>query len=295
MAGNGDFGWQSGENGDDAVKTTDEVKAYLQDLGKQAGIDEESLNKLLRHDGVLKSVQESMTRHDELASGLDRARNESDRIAREANAAVQQYKDWYEKTGNPAYQDALKQKQALEKYRSTFGELEIESPTNGTVTRDVNGRFASRADLDAMGLSAVTVAKDLAYITADYNFRFGNKFGHLTPEQVDEFEKFAASKGVAPRQAYKLWIEPKEQQIAKEAAEAKDKEVEAKIKAAYEEGARSVRTSKQWDGETTRTTDHFNRDLEALKQTPEAAEKAGDEAFLKGWNEWQEAHAGDLR
>lgn len=277
------------------MKSTDEAKTYLESLAKKAGLADDVIKALVSNADVVNDAKDHLARQDELSSGLDRARNEGERIAREANARVQQVNEWYEKTGNPTYQEALKEKARLQKYRETFGELEVSSPADGTQPRAANGRFATKEDLDAMGLSAVQVSRELSFIASDYNSRFGPKFGYLTPEEWDNFEKLAVSKGVRPVQAYRDWIKPKEDQIAKEAAEAKDKEVEAKIKAAYDEGARSVRTSRQWDGETTRTTDHFGRDLEALKQTPEAADKAGEEAFLKGWNDWQEAHAGDLR
>lgn len=275
------------------MKTTDEAKAYLENLAKQAGLSEDAVKALTGKSEILTDVVQHLARQDELASGLDRARNESERIAREANMTVQQYKDWYEKTGNPAYQDALRQKQALEKYRSTFGEIEVDS--NGATRDPKTGKFVTREDLDAVGLSAVQVARELSLIASDYNSRFGPKFGYLTPEEWDNFEKVAVSKGVRPLQAYRDWIKPKEDQIAQEAATARDKEVEAKIKAAYDEGARSVRTSRQWDGETTRTTDHFGRDLEALKKDSDSQARDGDAAFLEAWNKWDEVHAGDLR
>lgn len=271
------------------MRTKDEAKAYLEGLAKKAGLDENGIKALLANDEVLEDARNSLTRHDEMASGIDRARNES-------KAKLDEMTKWYNEIAQPSVAEANKLRAAYNKYKDQYGDLD---DGGGTPPRNSNGQFVSRADLDAMGTSGVQVAKQLAFITSDYNSRYGSKYGYMTPEQLDEFEKFAVSRGKPPLESYKEWVAPKEKE-AREAAEAqRTADTDARIKAAREEGYREGQTRREWGNNSTKTnTDSFGRDLKTLKlakDDPDAADKVGEQEFMKAWEEYDQAHSADVR
>lgn len=256
------------------MRTKDDAKALVEKWAKAAGLDEDGVRKMISNESILEEARNNLAMHDELASGIDKARNES-------KAKLDELQRWYDTVAQPSVAEAERLRAAYRKYEDTYGPIDDGNGNGNGQPRNSNGQYVSRKDLDAVGLSAVQVGKQMAFITADYNSRFGQKFGPLTYEQVEEFEKFAVSRGSAPIQAYREWIAPKEKQLADEAKAAETSSWEAKLKAAREEGVREGQTRKQWGSEAARTTDGFGRDLKALKMDPADADKAGDEAFLE--------------
>src|SRR5689334_14460009 len=206
------------------MRTKDEAKSYLESLGKKAGLDENGIKALLANEEVLEDARNHLTRHDEMASGIDRARNE-------AAAKIKEQEDWYNSIGKPAWEEAMRIKTANERYRQQFGDLEDVASPQG-VTRSGNGQFASRQDLEAFANTGAQVAKQLAFITSDYNSRFGTKYGPMTYEQLEEWEKFAVSRGKPPIDSYREWVRPKEEELRKADEERRNTEFEAKLKAA---------------------------------------------------------------
>lgn len=272
------------------MRTIDEAKSLIESWGKKAGLNEDGLKALLGNEEILKEAQNHLTNHSEMASGIDRARNE-------AQAKLKEYTDWYNNIAEPSVKQANQLKAAYERYRQQFGDLEGE-PGNGGQPRNQNGQFVSRQELDAYATTGAQVAKQLAFITSDYNSRFGPKHGPMTYEQLEEWENFAVSRGKPPIESYREWIAPKEKELREAEAAKAQADTEARIKAAREEGFREGQTRRQWGSEAAKKTDNFGRDLKALetaKADPEAQDRAADAEFMKGWEEWDQAHAADVR
>lgn len=267
------------------MRTKDEAKALVKSWGEKAKLDEAGMKALLENDEILEDARNHLARHDEMSSGIDRAQNE-------AKTKLDEYTKWYNDVAQPAVAESNKIKAQHARYKDQFGDLDdVAGPTgNG------NPKFASKQDVDQMAQSGVMVAKQLAFITSDYNSRYGAKYGFMTPEQLDEFEKFAVSRGRPPLDAYREWVAPKEREISEAKQAAEKTETEARIKAAREEGFKDGQTrGRQYQGESTRqNSDVFGRDPEAVKlakTNPDDADAAGDKAFLDAWNTWDEKHA----
>lgn len=273
------------------MRTNDESKALLESWARRAGLDEAQIRTLVGNPENLEEIRTSLARHDEMSSAMDTARN-AETAAKQRMTELQ---GWYDQTANPAYQEALRVKQVNERYRQQFGDLEdVATPANGVPPRNANGQFVSRNDLNTMAQTGVHVAKNLAYITSDYNYRFGSKYGPLTPAQLDEYETFAVSRGLPPLDAYQQWIAPKVAKLAEEEAERQKADIDARIKAARDEGFRDGQTRRQWGGETAKTTDAFGRSLDAMKrdkESPEESENAGRNSFLEEWEKWNQPEA----
>ncbi len=273
------------------MRTKDEAKAYLEGLGKKAGLDENGLRALLANDEVLEDARNHLTRHDEMASGIDRARNE-------AKAELDRLNKWYSDVAEPTVAQATKLRAAHDRYKEQYGDLDGGGAPGGG-GRAPNGQFVSKQDLDNTASAGIQVAKQIAWITSDYNARFGSKYGPISYEQVEEWEKFAVSRGRPPVESYREWVAPKEKELRDEAEAKRNQDFQSQLKAAREEGIREGQTKRQWDSASTRkNTDQFGRDPEAVKlgkTDAAAADEAGDKAFIDAWDQWETAHAGDVR
>lgn len=264
------------------MRTKDEAKSLIESWGKKAGLDDAGIKALVANDDILEEAKTHLARHDEMSSGIDRAKNE-------AKSKLDELTKWYNEVAQPSVAEASKLKAAHQKYRDQFGDLdEIASPANP--------KFASKADLDTMVGNGYEVNKQYSWMTADYNSKFGPKYGSMEYEQLAEIEKLAVSRGIPPIQAYREWVAPKNKEISEAKQAADNAAVEARIKAAKEEGYKEGQSrGRQYQGESTRTnSDVFNRDLDAVKlakTNPDDADAAGDRAFIDAWNKWDETHA----
>lgn len=268
------------------MRTIDEAKQYFEQLANEAGLDEASKQAILGSLGkekFAKGVLDGLARHDEMSSAMDKARN----AEQQAAAKISEYQKWYSDVATPAVAKANQIQADLDRYRTTYGDLSA-GPTGGNPdpAEAFKGKFASPKDVENIGNTAVQVAKALSWIQADHLKRFGDVV------DPDEFEKFAVSRGLPPKQAYQEFIAPKvAEKAAKEKAQADEAHANA-LKAAREEGIREGMTRKQWNGETSRTTDVYGRDKESLKQTPEDAEEGAKAAFLDEWTKHETAQVG---
>jgi hypothetical protein len=269
------------------MRTKDEAVQYLTTLGHNAGLDEVSIAKILANESVVKDAQDHLARHDEMSSYMDKSRNEVSALQRQ----IADVNDWYNRIAAPAVAHAEKLKTGYEKYRTTFGELDdVAGPQNGNNGGNVNNvRWASKDEMNQIGLSAIQVAKQINRCGMDYFKRFGEV---LDP---DELEKYAVSRGLAPDAAYREMIAPRVAEAEKKSAEEKETQHQGAIKAAREEGVREGMTRRQWGSESSKTTDSFGRDLEAIKKTPEDAQSNADQEFMKAWQQFDQEHASDLR
>lgn len=261
------------------MRSLEESKAYLTQLAKEAGLDEAATNAIvsgLGNEKFAKGIQDGLSRHDEMSSAMDKARNQ----VTEWEKKVNQYDEWYNKTALPAVNEATQLRESLSKYETTYGKLS-DGPTAAPANPDWQKTFDKK--VQDIGLSAIQVAKQISWASADYMKKFNDV---LDP---DELEKFAVSRGLTPKAAYQEMIQPKLQALEQKAREESEVKHAAALKASYEQGLKDARSKQGWGSETARQdTDVFGRDKEALKKTPEDAEDGARAAFLDAWSQAEE-------
>src|SRR5438270_616062 len=99
------------------MRTIDEAKALVKKWGEKAGLDEAGIQKLLGNEEILNEAKDQLTMHSEMASGIDRAKNE-------AKAELDRLNNWYKTVAEPTVAEANRLKSAHDRYRTQYGDLD---------------------------------------------------------------------------------------------------------------------------------------------------------------------------
>lgn len=196
----------------------------------------------------------------------------------ERDARVKQYTEWYEKQAKPAYETNLKGIERLNAYEKAYGPLEEMNPREqhqaaaaaGLTKEELEKILTEKlAERDA---AYVGLAKSFSRISQDHMVRFKE------PLDVDAVEKFALEKGLPLDRAYNDYIAPRVEK-------ARNEDIEARIKAAREEGAREARTRAGVPHDAKPSLPHplFDQKHVKAEELPNA-ERAAKDAFFDGWN-----------
>lgn len=207
-----------------ATKTA--IDAF-KDLAKEAGWSEDQVTLALSKP-AFKELENGFIRQDEYSRSLDKARD--------LQAKVQEYNDWWSKTG-PAVEGLRAKEVALARYQERFGDLENANPQHvqavtGVSLDDVQKMLAQR-DQNFSGL-----LKDGLRIASRHAAAFGEEL------DVDALEKIALEKRVPLTQAYEELVAPRvrERETAKTQAEIK-RQVDEQVKDELSRRALSPGTS----------------------------------------------------
>jgi hypothetical protein len=263
-----------------AKRTTEDLKAYWQELADKAGLDPQvvaNMNAALGDEAVARTFRQAFVPVPDHHSQLDQIRAEAD-------ATKTRYEDWYANTALPAYQTNLNGIDRLHQYEAVYGEL---SP--GEATRsDANALgFKSKAELDkylddrlrAERAGTVSLMKSIPKMSVDYLHRFGEVL------DTDEIEKISIRDSLPPDLAYERYIAPRVETQ-------RQKDFDAKLKEAREQGAREAMTKNHIPIDSTprESSPFFDRDAPTPPPANEfEADRASRAAFMDGWVNYKDA------
>lgn len=162
---------------------------------------------------------------------------------------------------------------AVTAYREKYGDLEGGKPLVTTPTGDFISKKDYEAELERRDKLTISLVKGAARITADHLHRFNE------PPDLDAIEKIAIDEKLPLDLAYEKYIAPKSKARL-------DADVEARIKAAKEEGLKEGLSRSGIPVDTHPKEPHpFYRNIELHKMGDKAPSPL--ESFTKGWNEAQ--------
>lgn len=259
-------------------------KQYWQELAKKTGLSEEDTQAVLAvlgKEAVSKTFSEGFVAVSEHHSTIDKAKQEWQAKQEAAEARALEWKKWYEEQGKPAYETNLRGINDLQKYRDLYGALD-DSVAKGDKTKAASGdQMLTRKDIEelfkARDSAYVGLSKTMTTIALDHLNRF-----KVAPD-MDALETFALEKGLPLDQAYKAFIEPKVEA-------ARNAEVEVRIKAAREEGARDALSQHGLPDNVVQKPKGFSpiRDGYKLPEAGADPDRVSREAFMAGMNEaWE--------
>lgn len=269
----------------------EEAKQHFTRLAQESGLPKEQMDAVLQafeNERFRNQVTNGYQRQEEFSRQMDAVRAEKQRLT-----------DWYEKDELPKYQRYQASLDALERYRSTYGDLDQQGLNNGQ-----NGNGYSNGNGNMMGNMAngnrgymskedvsryveeqlkqrdgayVGLTKTAVRIAADYNRRFADVL------DVDAVERIALEKGLPLDQAYKEYIAPKEAA----AMETRHKE---EIERAKAEAVRDYASRHQLPIDTKPKEAHPFWDRKPLEEgkTMADADHRSREEFMQGWNNYTE-------
>jgi hypothetical protein len=211
----------------------EDYKAYWMELAAKAGVPQDkaqAMADVMGDEAVAKALKQGFKAIPDYSYDLDQVR---DRTKAEATAEAKAFYDnWYKTTGEPAYLEHQRIADEYKRYKETYGDLDGGGNGNGNrnapsytkedILKEVESRLAAR---DA---AVVNLTKQ----SWRYPLRHYKQFG----EEIDPdaLEKFAADNKFSNLdEAYLAFIRPKMEAKAQV-------EMEAKLKAAKEEGAREA-------------------------------------------------------
>ena len=261
-----------------------DLKQYWQDLAKKAGVSEEkmkAISEALGDDTVAKAFKDGFVETPTHHSTLDRLKGEWEGKATKAEQDATALRDWYAKTGKPAFDQFGTLTSKLQAYEQTYGAIDgaadVRQAAHATgLTKEQVEAIVSEKE-SARNQGVVNLLKDVSYVTADHLTRFKE------PVDIDALEAFAVKSGLPLRQAYKEFVNPKVE-------EQRNTEVEARVKAAREEGARDALSKHQLPVETRPKEAHlfFDRTEKPAAVTELQAERQSRESFMETFNNYQE-------
>jgi len=263
-----------------ARKSTEDLRAYWQEIAAKNGLDADTISTMdaaLGNDAVAKAFKQAFVAVPDYHSRLDE-------VKAEYASHKEELDNWYEQQAKPAYESNLSGIEKLRQYEAVYGPLEAGEATRSEA-RDLG--FNSKADLDkylddrfrAERAGYIGISKALPKMSVDYFSRFKEV---LDP---DEVEKISVKKGLPPDLAYKEYIAPR--------VEAQQKEsYERAIKEAREAGAREALSSRSIPIDSTPKESAPFYDRSAVTEMNKLSEVDQDRssraAFLEGWNTYAE-------
>jgi len=221
----------------------------------------------LKAEATREIVRRGVASREELSYGADdlkAARAQFDQDVQQARQTIDGWQKWYE--GYVSEEKSLKDKVAA--YEQQYGTLDpAAGPTRKTTTAGISAEDLQRmlAERDA---AAIRFASELTNLQLEHRDRF------KTPLDSEGLIKFAVEQGNIPlRTAYRDFV-------AEQAKEFEQKELDAKLKAAREDGAREALSQHKLPIVSAPTEPHV------LDRMNEAAKTSTDrvKAAVAAWN-----------
>ena len=244
-----------------------DAKQYLQSLAQAAGVPEtelESALKVFENEKLSKALVDGVMMRSDYSKGQDALRKKEEELG-----------TWY--------QDVLKvtadNKQAVEqataiadRYKQQYGDLTddggkpiIASPTNGAEVKELREAL-QRQEANTLGLFKVGLRVATQHLK-DFNEVL----------DTDALAKFAVEKGLTLEAAYKEFVAPR-------VADRQKTEMDEKLKAAREEGARDALSKHKLPTDPTPRAPHPFFDRPTPEQAPQGRTGLRDE-FVSAFHE----------
>jgi hypothetical protein len=254
----------------------EDYKAYWLDLAAKAGVPADKAQAMadqMGDESVARALKQGFKAIPDYSHDLDDVR---DRTKAEAiSEAKAFYDNWYKTTGEPAYLEHQKVANDYKRYKDLYGDLDGTGGSNGT-----NGSRPTKEEIESL-INDRLAARDQAYAgltktAMTLSVRHFKEYNEvLDPDDLEQFankNKFSDLKT-----AYDAYVRPKAE--ARQAAD-----IDAKIKAAKEEGAREALSRHKLP------TDSKPREYTNPFQSKEVVPKDVDpdsfsrDSFLEAWN-----------
>ena len=239
------------------------AKAYLEGLAQEFGLNDDekaALLKVTEKEAVAKRLVDDHKRQSDYSRAMDEVRSKT----LELEGRSKEWTDWYN--------NAVTNDQARER---ELQDLRTRTGTNGTTTTGTtvtSGLTEAQVQkmLQEQGSRLVSVTKQAMKIASRHAAEFHEAL------DVDAVEKIAIANNMTVEDAYNRWIAPRLEERAKA-------DVDARIKAAHDDGLKEGMSKASVPDETTRGHHvFFDRQTEA--------KPVGDRARLSSFVEsWQEA------
>ena len=250
-----------------------DLKGYWQELAKAQGLSEEETAAVLQalgNEKVAKAFQSGFVERPVFSSELDKTRNEW-------KSKVDQYDNWYKTTALPSVQKAQEAAELLGKYQQTYGTLdgttEFKAATGMTqeqITKILDERDAQRNQ------AYMKVTKTLTRAATNHLKQFGEEL------DMDAFETFAVNRGGDPMDAYNAFIQPKVQERSAQAEVKRQQEMDDRLKAAREEGARDALSKRGLPQEVKTEPSMLRKYMDTPRE--KLSDSSGRAAFMEEWN-----------
>lgn len=244
-----------------------DAKQYYTELLKSAGVADDKLQVVM---GVL--GEESVTK--KLDEDLLKPRLRQDEFSRkmdEVSATMKRNNEWYAKE-LITYEELQRAKADYEQKMAALGTDPNNPPGPKPTTHSV-GDVVTKKELEEMLAkrdgSVITIVKNAVKFQGDHIQRFGK------PMDVDALEKIAVENNLPLDQAYAKMIAP--QLEAKTQAD-----IDARIKAAKEEGAREFASTHKIPVDTKPREPHLIFDKSATASKPTESDLRN--SFVDTWN-----------
>lgn len=256
-------------------KEIDDLRQYWQEIATKAGLPEDKVSAIsgvLGDESVARAFRQGFVPVPEHHSTLDQMKNR-------VTSREQELNDWYQRVAVPAYQSNLSGIEKLRQYESLYGEIDGSATNNpGAETMNLTPEEIDRRleeKLRARDQAFVGLVKAIPRMSFDYYKRFGEVL------DSDAVEKIALENGLPPDLAYERYIAPKVEAQ-------RSVELEAKIKAAREEGYRDALSKSHLPVDSTpRDSNPFFEREEPKPGTSDLEQDRGSrQAFLEGWNNY---------
>jgi len=265
-----------------------DYKQYWQELAKKAGVSEDKMKAVLEALGdpaVEKAFNEGFVETPRHHSTIDTKVNEFKGKLTEAEKKALQYEEWYNKTAKPTMDRYTSDFARLQKYEELYGKIDDATDrrqaiaATGMTKEEVDAYVQTQ--LKQRDAAYVNMSKDIAFASADYIQRFKGD-----PLDLDQVEKIALEKGIPFRQAYREMISPKIEEM-------RNQEIEAKVKAARDEGYKDALSKHKLPVESAPKEPHpfFERKEVPANVSEREQDNRSREAFMEGWNNPKESAA----
>lgn len=264
-------------------KVTD-IKAYWREIAAKAGLegkDLEQVSAVLDNDKFAKAFTDGFKPLPDYSHDLDDVRNKT------KADKDKEYDNWF-KTEKAKYENNeriwAQQRAALSKYEEVFGPIDVNNPPNpGDPNR--GGKVLSQDDIDKLvetKLQAVLTHRDQAVMDLmDVREFHMDKFKKSFDTKAFEAAwKDHPEWGGSLKLAYQQFVAPEIEKI-------KEADVEARIKAAREEGIRDgySRRALPTDHQSKEFSPMFDRKEEVAKLSDADQDRHSREEFFKGLRE----------
>ena len=267
--------------------TKKEAKEQLAKLGDLLTAEQkQAFSAALDNEQFLDSVAEFGMLKADYSREKNKLADERKKAEAESRAYNEKITEWAQ-ANYTTIEQAKKVYGDYEKYRQTFGDLNGDqipkAPPPGMTPEQIAKLFEERETRLRQDMGKGLL--DTAYVLAEHQRRFKEvpdieEINRAIQEKQEEYAK--AGQPLSVRQAYELYSAPRLKEIS-------DRDVEAKIKAAREEGARDALSKHRlpmdppaakerapiWDPEH----------MEQARQNPYVQEDKAESAFYEGWAE----------
>ncbi len=261
-----------------------DLAKYAQELFKKAGIEGDKAKAVLDALGdetMAKAFSEGFVETPRHHSTLDKTVGEYKGKLTEAEKRAKEVNDWYASNGKPAYDWALANQKKLKDYEDLYGPIESGGDRRAAaqvagMTQEQVAAFVEQREKQR-DVAYVSMAKDIARASGEHLSRFKETL------DIDAVEKLALERGLSFGQAYQAMVAPRVE-------EQRNTEIEARVKAAREEGARDALSKHRLPMDTKPREPHpiFDRKEPAQGVSEFQQDRQSKESFLEGWNNYQE-------